>query len=92
MNKFFLAFTLSWALFSGMAGPDNAVGVDTRSLPPPVKTKVDFWKDIQPIFKEKCLSCHNAEKSWEGCGWMGEKKRWRVVTLASDQARKKRGE
>jgi Protein of unknown function (DUF1553)/Protein of unknown function (DUF1549)/Planctomycete cytochrome C len=73
MNKYFLAFTLSWALFSGMAGPDNAVGVDTRSLPPPVKTKVDFWKDIQPIFKEKCLSCHNAEQKLGGLRMDGRK-------------------
>ncbi len=41
-------------------GPDQ-VEVDISQLPPPAKRKVDFMKDIYPIFKESCLECHGPE-------------------------------
>ncbi len=39
--------------------PDNR-------LPPPAKQKVDFVKDVQPIFQAKCLSCHGVEEQEGG--------------------------
>ena len=31
-------------------------------LPKPTAKKIDFVKDVQPIFEAKCLSCHGAKK------------------------------
>jgi len=36
--------------------------VDTSKLPLPTPRKVDFAKEIYPIFVEKCISCHGPEK------------------------------
>ncbi len=35
---------------------------DLAKLPDPVDRKVNFVQDIQPIFKEKCESCHGAHR------------------------------
>lgn len=34
---------------------------DATKLPPVSDKKVDFAKDIQPIFKKSCLDCHDAD-------------------------------
>jgi len=39
-----------------------AVSVDVGKLPPAVARKVDFVKDIQPIFADNCYGCHGAKK------------------------------
>ncbi len=36
--------------------------VDLGKIPIASKNKVDFARDIYPIFKEKCISCHGPEK------------------------------
>lgn len=36
--------------------------VDTSKIPLPVPRKVDFVKEVYPIFKESCISCHGPEK------------------------------
>jgi mono/diheme cytochrome c family protein len=36
--------------------------LDLSKLPPAAKTKVDFVKQIQPIFKKTCYSCHGPEE------------------------------
>ena len=40
--------------------------VDTSKLPPPANVKVDFARDIQPIFERSCLRCHGPEKPKSG--------------------------
>ncbi len=40
----------------------SAAGVDTSKLPLPVPRKVDFAKEIYPIFADKCISCHGPQK------------------------------
>ncbi len=48
--------------------------MDVSKLPLPVPRPVDFVKDVYPIFKESCISCHGPEKqkgkyrmdTWEG--------------------------
>ncbi|TXT30708.1 MAG: hypothetical protein FD138_2259, partial [Planctomycetota bacterium] len=42
------------ALVVGLAADDK--------LPQPATRKIDFVKDVQPIFETKCLSCHGAKK------------------------------
>lgn len=35
-------------------------------LPPAVERKVDFGKDVQPLLKDRCWSCHAGEKQESG--------------------------
>lgn len=46
---------MPWEMF-GAGKPKNAEPIAT--LP----EKVDFWQDIDPIFKDVCYECHNAKK------------------------------
>ncbi len=39
---------------------------DLSKLPPAAKEKIDFARDIQPIFASKCVSCHSAAKDRAG--------------------------
>jgi len=39
---------------------------EPSKLPPPVKCKIDFVKDVQPIFRKTCYSCHGAEEQEAG--------------------------
>jgi hypothetical protein len=39
---------------------------DRPVLPPPAKRKIDFWQDIEPIFRERCQNCHGPEKQMAG--------------------------
>jgi mono/diheme cytochrome c family protein len=39
---------------------------DTPKLPPSGAMKVDFAKDVQPIFSAKCYSCHGEKKQLSG--------------------------
>jgi mono/diheme cytochrome c family protein len=38
----------------------------TVELPPPVAEKVDFARDVQPIFVQHCQTCHGPDKSEGG--------------------------
>ncbi len=40
----------------------RAAEVDVKKLPLPVPRKVDFEKEIYPLLKESCFSCHGPEK------------------------------
>ncbi len=42
--------------------PAAAGAVDTNSLPPAAEGRIDFIRDIQPIFENRCLKCHSDEK------------------------------
>lgn len=39
-----------------------AADVDTSKLPPPATNRVEFARDIKPIFQQSCLKCHGPEK------------------------------
>jgi mono/diheme cytochrome c family protein len=42
--------------------PNAAVSkVDISKLPPPAEKKIDFAKDIKPIFQKSCMDCHDAD-------------------------------
>ena len=36
--------------------------VDESKLPPPAAAKIDFGRDIKPLFEQSCLRCHGPEK------------------------------
>jgi mono/diheme cytochrome c family protein len=57
---------LSTLTFAGDAAADARVeamikGADAAKLPAAADTKVDFAKDIKPIFKKSCMDCHDAD-------------------------------
>lgn len=43
-----------------------AASVRADDLPPPAKRKVDFAKDIQPLFAKYCVDCHGEKKKESG--------------------------
>ena len=45
-----------------MAAGAAAAEVDPAKLPPAVTNKIDFVKDIQPIFEKHCYKCHGGER------------------------------
>lgn len=47
----------------------SAVEVDTSKLPPAAARKVDFTRDIQPIFESRCYDCHGPKKQEAGLRW-----------------------
>ena len=51
-----LALTLPFAVLAA------ETKIDVSKLPLPVPRKVDFVKEVYPIFKESCISCHGPEK------------------------------
>jgi mono/diheme cytochrome c family protein len=40
--------------------------VEAGKIPPPAKRAVDFAKDIQPLFKDKCYKCHGSSRQEAG--------------------------
>jgi hypothetical protein len=44
----------------------SAQTIDGEKLPPAAKVQVDFRRDIEPLLKEKCQSCHGAEQQQSG--------------------------
>src|SRR5882724_6895826 len=56
----FVATVSGWRAFG--AGGE----IDRSALPPPAERKVDFWQDVEPIFRERCQNCHGPEKQMAG--------------------------
>ncbi|MGI8966312.1 MAG: PSD1 and planctomycete cytochrome C domain-containing protein [Limisphaerales bacterium] len=69
------AAIFAWPIFLAAAETNLDSALSTNSLPPAATRKIDFVKDIQPILKNNCYSCHGAEKQ------KGEL-RWDVKSLA----------
>lgn len=52
---------LGLVALAGVLAAEGA-GIDVKKLPLPVPRKVDFAKEVYPIFKESCIKCHGSEK------------------------------
>lgn len=50
------------AIHGNVLGADKAKPVDVSKIPLPVARPVDFEKEVYPMLKESCFSCHGAEK------------------------------
>jgi Protein of unknown function (DUF1553)/Protein of unknown function (DUF1549)/Planctomycete cytochrome C len=49
------------------AGPVSFVlAEEVANLPPATKVQVDFYRDIEPLLKEKCQSCHGPGQQLSG--------------------------
>jgi len=57
--------TRNWRWWCFRAAMLLAMSVELNAgdqLPAPANRKIEFVKDVQPIFEAKCLSCHGAKK------------------------------
>ena len=43
---------------SALAITGELTADDNKKLPPPAARKIDFVKDVQPIFADNCIGCH----------------------------------
>src|SRR5437773_795546 len=55
------AFAGVLLLLMALAGA-SAAAPDLSGLPKPAERKVDFAKEIQPIFSASCVRCHGPKK------------------------------
>jgi len=53
-------------LFPGLPAVGLAVEVPESQLPPPAAIRVDFARDVKPIFQASCLRCHGPERPKSG--------------------------
>ncbi len=69
-RKGFIAHAIAILLLSSatLLGETNSPGVtiDLTRLPPPSTNRIDFSRDIKPIFDASCIRCHGAEKPKSG--------------------------
>lgn len=54
------AVLLSSLLLTGLGA--RGADIDLSKLPPPTSRKIDFVKDVQPIFAASCFKCHGPNK------------------------------
>jgi mono/diheme cytochrome c family protein len=51
------------AVVLGLAASTSVAELgDASKLPPAAKAKVDFAKDIKPLFEKSCAKCHSGDK------------------------------
>ncbi|MBX5494689.1 MAG: PSD1 domain-containing protein [Bryobacteraceae bacterium] len=55
-----------WALAGGIISAGILLCGQTADLPAPASRKVDFRKDVEPIFKTRCIGCHGAKQQMSG--------------------------
>ena len=46
--------------------PQLAEEVDIQALPPAAKSKADFSRDVEPLFRERCYACHGPQQQMNG--------------------------
>ena len=61
-----LALIGSLVFISEVGASQLASEVDVTALPPAANTRVDFARDIAPLLRERCETCHGAEKQMGG--------------------------
>ncbi|MBI2929942.1 MAG: DUF1549 domain-containing protein [Verrucomicrobia bacterium] len=61
-----LPVALFLAASAGFALPARGAEIDGTPLPPPAARKIDFAKDVQPLFAERCYDCHGPKKHESG--------------------------
>ncbi len=64
MKPRWIALLLTAVAASG--GLDALAAIDVSRLPPAATAKVDFAKDLEPLFAERCYGCHGGKKQESG--------------------------
>ena len=60
------------------------------NLPPAASIKIDFQKDVWPIFVQKCHSCHGPNNNSRACGSISGKMRCAAAIMDRDRPRQER--
>jgi mono/diheme cytochrome c family protein len=55
------ALSFAQALCAALVMASAAAAAEPDPLPPPAQRTVEFAKDIEPVFKKNCHSCHGSE-------------------------------
>ncbi len=66
MKRRFRMISIFSVLLLACAGLLTIQAEDSPNLPPPVKTTVDFTRDVEPILHMKCYVCHGSEQQMNG--------------------------
>jgi len=66
VNRYCFGVLIALALIQQSPWPASAQTIDLEKLPPATKARVDFRRDIEPLLREKCQSCHGAEQQLSG--------------------------
>ena len=66
IGKCVLPVALSLAACALLAADEAAGPANDSGLPPAATSKVDFAKELQPLFAERCYDCHGAKKQESG--------------------------
>ncbi|MEO6184002.1 MAG: c-type cytochrome domain-containing protein, partial [Verrucomicrobiota bacterium] len=64
-------FSVLAVIFAAALWPqiESTAAIDLTKLPPAAARKIDFAKDIQPIFLEHCYQCHGPKKQEASLRW-----------------------
>src|SRR5690348_488657 len=57
----------AWPLLGGLALADDRPGTG-EGLPPPATIRVDYARDVRPIFAKHCYRCHGPQRQRAGLG------------------------
>lgn len=71
MNKSLI--TLTGAMMLCCLQIHGADAVDISKLPPASEKKVDFVKDLKPLFEKSCFNCHGAKPRAKGKYFMNNR-------------------
>lgn len=66
IGKCVLPVVLSLAACALLAADETAAPANDSGLPPAATSKVDFAKELQPLFAERCYDCHGEKKQESG--------------------------
>jgi hypothetical protein len=61
-----IAILMFATIISGWRAFGAEEEIDPSALPPPANRKIDFNRDVAPILRERCQSCHGPEKEMAG--------------------------
>ena len=56
----------SFSFWEFLYVPQLAEEVDIQALPPAAKSQADFSRDVEPLFREKCYTCHGPKQQMSG--------------------------
>ena len=55
-----------WLILLALVASQQAFGVEDSKLPPPANKRIDFAREVEPIFKNRCQVCHGPQQQMNG--------------------------
>ena len=66
MNWLLRITTIGGLLGGLFLPPARGATIETEKAPPPTKGRIDFQRDIRPVFEARCYECHGDKKQKSG--------------------------